>query len=183
MRHIQAANFTAVQHRSIDLIIIHDMEFPEKLTAAEDVANFFKNQPKSSKTGSSAHYCADANSMVSSVWDHDVAWAAPGANHNGLHYELAGYSKQDRKDWGDGFDLEMFEIVAEHAARKAHRYDIRPRKISAHDIKAGRSGFAGHRDVTAAYPNLGSHQDPGEHFPWSHFMHRVHHYYGLHRSS
>jgi len=183
MRHIQAANFTAVQSRSIDLIVIHDMEYLEKLTAAEDVANFFKNQPKSSKTGSSAHYCADDNSIVSCVFDHDVAWAAPGANHNGLHIELAGYSKQDRKDWGDEYDLEMFELVAELAARKAHKYDIRPRKIGAADIKAGRSGFVGHRDVTAAYPNLGSHQDPGEHFPWDHFMRRVHHFYGLHRSS
>lgn len=182
MRHIQAANFTAVARRSIDLIIIHDMEFKEVKTAAEDVANFFKNQPKGDN-GSSAHYCADENSIVSSVWDHDVAWAAPGANHNGLHYELAGYSKQNRKDWGDQYDQDMFEIVAEHAARKAHKYGIRPRKIKAADIKAGRSGFAGHADVTEAYPTLGSHTDPGPHFPWGYFMRRVHHYYGLHHSS
>lgn len=182
MRHIQAANFTAVHSRSIDLIVIHDMEYPELKTAAEDVANFFKGQKKG-PNGSSAHYCADADSMVSCVWDHDVAWAAPGTNHNGLHYELAGISKQNRKDWGDDFDQAMMEIVAEHAARKAHRYDIRPRKIGPKDIRAGRSGFAGHLDVTHAYPTLGSHTDPGEHFPWEYFMRRVHHYYGLHRSS
>jgi N-acetyl-anhydromuramyl-L-alanine amidase AmpD len=159
------------------------MEYPEKLTAAEDVGHFFANQEKGSKKGSSAHVGFDENSGCRYVSDHDVAWAAPGANHNGLHVELAGYSKQSRADWGDEYSMNMLELAAEWVARKAHRYDIRPRKIGAEDIRAGRSGICGHLNVTHAYPNLGSHTDPGENFPWGHFMHRVHHYFGLHRSS
>lgn len=182
MRFIPAAFYTPTHNRQIDVIVIHDMEYPEKLTAAEDVAKFFHDQ-KDPKKGSSAHYCADENSIVRCVQDHNVAWAAPGANSNGLHFELAGFAKQDRKDWGDEYSLAMLEIVAELVARKAHQYDIRPRKIDASDLRAGRSGVCGHLDVTEAYPKLGSHRDPGDNFIWNHFMHRMHHYFGLHRSS
>ena len=181
MRRIQAVNFTPVQRRDIDVIVMHRMEYPMKITAAEDVGHFFANQEKGSKNGSSAHVGFDENSGCRYVSDHDVAWAAPGANHNGLHVELAGYSKNN--DWGHQDSLDMLELAAEWVARKAHKYDVRPRKIGAADLRAGRSGICGHINVTHAWPNLGSHTDPGEHFPWSHFMHRVHHYYGLHRSS
>lgn len=182
MRFIQAANFTPAHNRDITLLIIHDMEYPERITAAEDVAHYFHNQPKNDN-GSSAHYCIDENSIVRSVRDHDIAWAAPGANNDGLHFELAGYSKQNRKDWGDDYSKQMLELAAELVARKAHYYHIRPRKLNGDDIRAGRSGIAGHKNVTAAFPTLGSHTDPGDNFPWGHFMHRVHHYYGLRHSS
>lgn len=184
MRRIQAVNFTPTAKRSIDVIVMHKMEYPEKITSAEDVGHYFANQKKGDPNGSSAHVGFDNNSGCRYVSDHDVAWAAPGANHNGLHVELAGYSSEARKTQEtDKYDLDMLELAAEFVARKAHQYDIRPRKIGPDDIKAGRSGICGHIDVTHAYPTLGSHTDPGENFPWSHFMHRVHHYFGLHRSS
>jgi N-acetyl-anhydromuramyl-L-alanine amidase AmpD len=166
---LQAKNYTKVDHRKIDLIVMHDMEAPEKPTTAEGVAQFFHE----GKVQASAHFCCDNNSIVQCVHDHDVAWAAPGANHNGLHYELSGYAAQGRKSWLDKYGKEMLELVAKSCARKCQKYGIPIRHISPHDIKAGKKGFVGHRDVTAAYPNMGTHSDPGQHFPWDYFLERV----------
>ena len=71
----------------IDLLVIHTMEAPEKPDTAENVAKWFAG---STAPQASAHYCIDADSIVQCVQDRDVAWHAPGANHNGLGFEHAG---------------------------------------------------------------------------------------------
>jgi len=170
MRTILAANFTAVEHRSIDLLVIHDMEYPERKTAAEDVAAFFHNQPKGSN-GTSAHYCIDEDSVVRSVRDHDIAWAAPGANSDGLHFELAGYSKQNRGDWLDEYGKHLLHNAAQIVAHKAVRYRIPvSHHLSADEVRRGHRGICGHIDITHAWPTMGTHTDPGTSFPWHYFM-------------
>ncbi len=86
VQFIQAANFTPVRSRLIDLISLHSIQAPQKGSTAESTARYFANP----STRVSAHNCFDQDSQVKCVRNNDVAWAAPGANHNGLHYELAG---------------------------------------------------------------------------------------------
>ena len=88
---VQAKNFTQGPSNAIDVLVIHTMESPEKPDTAESVAHWFAG---STAPQASAHYCIDDNSIVQCVHDADVAWHAPGANHNGLGFEHAGRAAQ-----------------------------------------------------------------------------------------
>src|SRR3982750_3889302 len=90
---VQARNFTRGRSNHIDVLVIHTMESPEKPDTAESVANWFAG---STAPQASAHYCIDANSVVQCVQDGDVAWHAPGANHNGIGFEHAGRAAQTK---------------------------------------------------------------------------------------
>ena len=78
--------------RRIDLIVVHTMEMDEKGSTAESCASWFQNPA----AGVSAHYCVDADSIVQCVKEEDVAWHAPGANHDGIGIEHAGRREADR---------------------------------------------------------------------------------------
>lgn len=176
MRFVQAANYTPVPPpRNINLLVIHDMEAPEKGETAETCAAYFHNQAKSSRTGSSAHYCIDNNSVVQCVRDHDVAWAAPGANHDGLHFEHAGYARQGRHEWADDYSTAMLKRSARLVARKCKRHNIPIRFLSPAEVKAGRSGITGHLQITESGigGTAGTHTDPGANFPWHRYIRYV----------
>lgn len=174
MQFIQARHYTrnANSSREIKLIVIHDMEAPEKPSTAEDVAKWFagSNAPQAS-----AHYCVDNNSAVQCVQDKDIAWAAPGANHDGLHFELAGYASQTRSNWLDVYDKAELDIVANLVAHRCVVYHVPMRKISPADVRAGRAGICGHLDITESGIGgaAGTHRDPGPNFPWDYFIGRV----------
>ena len=175
MKFLQAANYTPATHRDINLLVIHDMEAPEKGDTAESCAEFFHNQPHSSATGSSAHYCIDNNSIVQCVRDHDVAWAAPGANHDGLHFEHAGYARQSKHEWADDYSTEMLKRSAQLVARKATHHHIPIVFLSADDVKAGHAGITGHLQITESGIGgpAGTHTDPGTNFPWHRYIRYV----------
>src|SRR4051812_19962604 len=99
---VQARNYTRGRSNAIDVIVIHTMESPEAADTAENVAGWFAG---SSAPQASAHYCIDDNSVVQSVRDEDVAWHAPGANHNGLGFEHAGKAAQATRDWNDEYSV------------------------------------------------------------------------------
>lgn len=175
MKFFPAANYTPhVSPREIDLIVIHTMESPEAGMTAESCGSFFHNQPKG-PSGSSAHYGVDNNSIVKYVHDHDVAWAAPGANLDGLHIEHAGRAAQSAEDWGDEYSTDMLINSARLVARKAKRYHVPIRFLSAAEVKAGHSGITGHVQVTESGVGglSGTHTDPGPNFPWRRYIRYV----------
>lgn len=155
--------------RKVRLIVMHDMEAPEKATTAEAVARYFKR----GEAKASAHLCIDSDSIVQCVKDNDVAFAAPGVNRDGIHLEMAGYSKQTEADWLDTYGLLMLENAADAAAQYSLKYDVPPVHLTNGELKAGNKGFIGHYQASAIYkPNAG-HDDPGKGFPWNFFMGRV----------
>lgn len=173
MRFIQARNYTRVPRRNIDVIVIHTMEAPEKGETAEAIARYFANQrphnPAKGVHGSSAHYNIDANSIVRSVQDNDVAWAAPGNNHNGIQLEHAGYARQSAADWNDAYSREMLKRSAALTARLCNRYGIPVRWLSAADLKRGRRGITSHANVSEAHKKS-NHWDPGKGFPVERYL-------------
>lgn len=178
MNFVQARNYTATSGRSIDLLVIHDMEAPEGATTAESVANYFKNQAHG-PSGSSAHYNIDSNSVVQCVRDRDVAWAAPGANHDGLQFEHAGYARQTQKEWLDTYGQKMlFGKSAPLFSQKAHEFKIPPVFLRAPDLVAQRRGITTHWEITRAFSNGRGHTDPGGGFPIQQFMLAVQKAYG-----
>lgn len=168
MKFIKARHFRATGTRKIDLIVLHTVEAPEKDTNAEAVANYFATTDRTV----SAHYCVDNNSEVQCVKEGDVAFAAPGANHNGVQIEMAGYAGQGREGWADDYSTQMLERAAKLAADVAKRYDIPTVFIDAAGLKAGKRGFTTHAEVSKAF-RKSTHTDPGPDFPAKSFMARV----------
>ncbi len=162
---LQAKHFTPTDGRAIDLIVIHTMEAPEKGNTAENVAEFFRHPEKPV----SAHYCIDNNSVVQCVRDKDVAFAAPGANRNGLQFEHAGFSRQNTTDWHDAFSVAMLALSAALAAEKAAQFNIPIQWLSPEDLLQRKRGFTSHNNVTIAFKKS-THTDPGPSFPHEEYL-------------
>lgn len=167
---VQARHFTAGRTSPIKFLVIHDMEYPEHLDTAEKVAAWFAG---SSAPRASTHYNIDADSIVQSVHDRDTAWCAPGCNNTGLHFEHAGYARQSRSEWLDDYGTKMLHLSAALVAEKGREHGVPLIKRDYLDIRAGRPGIVGHADVTKAFPNIGTHTDPGSSFPWDYYLNLV----------
>ncbi|MBO3748418.1 N-acetylmuramoyl-L-alanine amidase [Streptosporangiaceae bacterium NEAU-GS5] len=160
--------FTPGRRTPIRVIVIHDMEAPGKSTTAEAVARYFAFTDNKV----SAHVCVDDDSAVHCVADHDTAWAAPGANGDGLQLEIAGHARRTREEWLNGLSRAALVRAAEVVAQWCHAYAIPVMHLSVDQLKSGARGIVGHADVSAAY-RRGDHTDPGGHFPWEEFLEMV----------
>jgi hypothetical protein len=168
---VAAKNFTPTNRTTIDVIVIHDMEYPERPNSAEWCADFFAGKGGLSAPMASAHYCVDSNSAVQCVRDEDIAWHAPGANHNGIGIEHAGYAAQSRSEWLDAYSLAEIRLSSQLVRRLCARWDIPMERLNARDLQDQRRGICGHNDVTLAFPGPGrTHWDPGKAFPWDTYL-------------
>lgn len=162
--------------RVIDLVVLHTAEVAETLTSAEAVAGFFANPgnyPSGKPRQVSAHYCVDADSIVQCVADHDVAFAAPGANGNGIQIELSGFARQTSVDWGDAFSTATLARAAGLVARILRENGIRCEYVDRVALKRGGArGITTHDDVSKAFKQS-THTDPGKGFPMTAFVEAV----------
>ena len=145
------------------LIVIHATVSREVGTGAEAVAQYFARGERKA----SAHRTADNNSTVISVADEDTAFAAAGANQDGLHLELVGMPDQSAVQWLDPYSqAELFQagLTVREWARD---YDIPLRWLSVAEVADKRTkGLCTHHDVSRAFPAVSTgHWDPGPHFP------------------
>ena len=155
--------------RRVRLIVIHSMEAPEQDNTAENVARFFA-QPT---TKASAHLCIDNNSIVQCVLDNDIAAAAPGANQDGIHLELAGFAKQTEAEWLDAYGVLLLNNAAEAAGQYSLKYDIPVRRLTNDELRdPTMKGIVSHSQVTEVFKKS-THTDPGKGFPWEFFLQRV----------
>jgi N-acetyl-anhydromuramyl-L-alanine amidase AmpD len=162
---IQARDFGVKRTNPVRLIVIHDMEFPERITAAEDVAKYFQHPDKPS----SCHVCIDSDSVVQCVKDSYVAFGAPGANNDGIQLELAGYGSQTPGQWRDKYSIALIAIAADVAAQYALKYSVPLIHLSDAELQAGKSGLIGHDQASRVYKKS-DHTDPGPNFPWPRFI-------------
>lgn len=169
---VQARHFTPHRQCPIDLIVIHTMEAVEKPTTAMAVAMWFggPNAPQAS-----AHYCIDNVRVVQGVRDDDVAWHAPGVNHNSIGIEHAGYARQSAAEWADNFSKVMLERSAKLVATLCKRYGIPAEYIDRAGLLAGRRGITTHNEVSCAF-RKSTHTDPGAHFPMESYIELVRQY-------
>lgn len=151
--------------RPVRVVVIHDMEAPETSQTAENVAKYFAT----TDTQASAHICVDNNSIVQCVKDNDVAWAAPGANADGIQIEMAGYGNQTREQWLDFYGIGLLALVSDATAQYCLKYDLPVRHLTNAELQAGLKGIVGHYQVSAVYKQS-SHTDPGLNFPWDDYF-------------
>lgn len=155
-------------------VVIHTMEAPEKSTTAESVARYFQTITRPAST----HVNVDNDSIVQSVPAGRVAFAAPGANHDGFQIEIAGYARQSRAEWLDPYSDKVLGWTALATAEviafsRLFKVDIPVRHLTVAQEKDGESlGIAGHWDVTQAF-RKSTHTDPGKEFPWDVFLGKV----------
>lgn len=173
-RFIQARNYSPSNraYKDIRLIVLHSEESPETATSAIDVAEFFHNQIPSPYTGSSAHVTVDSTTIVQCVMDKDTAWAAPGANEDGLHIEQAGYAAQNRPDWLDPYSKGVIHLAAKQAAYWINQGASAPKLLTVSQVADRQTrGVCTHAMVTsAALDPSGTHTDPGPNYPLDVFM-------------
>lgn len=162
---VPSPHVTRTGGRRIDLIVVHTMEGDENGDAAERCALWFQD-PRSRL---SAHYCVDADSIVQCAHDEDIAWHAPGANHDGLGIELAGRARQSRREWSDGYSNAVLRRGASLTGALCRRYRIPPIWLWPSDLRAGRRGIAPHVAVSEAF-GQSTHRDPGLGFPSERFL-------------
>jgi hypothetical protein len=165
MLFIQARWYTALAtQRNKRKIVVHSMETPNKPDTAQGVGEFFSRLPSTNKA--SAHVGCDLGERVGYVSDKDIAYGAPGANHDGLHLEMAGYAHYNRGDWTQPQMMLMAQQAALQVREWADAYGIPLRFLSAADMRANPniSGVTTHYEVSQAF-RQSDHWDPGQGFP------------------
>jgi N-acetyl-anhydromuramyl-L-alanine amidase AmpD len=166
VRFLQAAHYHKGRIRPVRVIVVHAMQMPERPGTAEACAQMFHTTDRDA----SAHVCVDADSEVRCVQDEDTAWAAPGANADGLQIEHAGFSEQSRADWSDPYSSAMLRRSVVVTAAWCKRFGIPARQLSNAQLADGRSkGFVSHHQVSQVF-RKSSHWDPGPGFPWRSYL-------------
>ena len=163
--------------RKIQYIVMHDMEAPEGVHTAENVAEYFHTMTDGRQA--SAHFCVDEDSIVQCVQCKDVAWHAPGCNSNGIGIELAGYSRFSRKDWLNPQNLATLENAARLIAWVLHpkfhidlKWVLEPADLVKHNGDPSFTGITTHATVSKAF-HKSDHMDPGDGFPYNEFMEMI----------
>ena len=164
---VKARHSKAVPERKIRLLVVHTCEILEKGDTAELIAAFFSKGSKQV----SAHYCVDADSVVQCVKDHDVAYAAPGGNHDGLQFELAGFAAQNSLQWADAYSNKMLDRLAVLLRAKAAEHNIPLVYLNDAGVRAGKSGITTHAVISRVYKKS-NHTDPGPWFPMGELIRR-----------
>lgn len=159
VKFVKARHFTDTGSagRRVDLIVEHLMVTAETSDKAEWCADYFASP---SAPQASAHYCRDDNSIVQGVRDEDVAWAAPGANSDGIQIENAG-TLQSAVQWDDAYSKAL--LSGELEARLVTKHGIPVIWRDAADLRNGKRGITDHWEVTKAF-GLSTHTDCGQGF-------------------
>jgi hypothetical protein len=103
------------------------------------------------------------------VFDKDVAFHAPGASHDGIGIEQAGYARQTREEWLDADSRLVLAQSSRVAALCCAAYDIPPLWLSDTELRGGSKGIVHHLQVSRVY-RRSDHWDCGYHFPVDYFM-------------
>ena len=173
MPYIEARNYTRIARPKVDLVVLHSTENPVKSGTAMAVAQWFAG---SRAPQASAHYVVGPEAVIRCVPEEAVAWAAPGANHNGIQIEMVGQAA--KTDWAqkglgqtDGYDV--LERAAELTRSICDRWSIPLERVDAANLKQGKRGITTHAAVTEAF-RRSTHIDPGcqgdSRWPWELFL-------------
>lgn len=169
---VPAVHYTKGARKTVRLGVIHTMEAAEKPSTAEAVAGWFGGKAGKPPQASS-HVCIDNDSIVECVKFSDVAWAAPGANHDGYQAEHAGFARQSAEDWADEYSMAMLALSARFMKRKLVTDPAILLPIQFVDVEgvAGgvKRGFTGHAQISKAF-GQSTHTDPGSSFPWDAYL-------------
>lgn len=148
------------------VIFIHATVTEEKVGGARLVAGWFARPGFNAST----QYVVDDREVVQCVPEKAYAWAAgTTANERGIHIEFVAMPQQTRGQWADTYSTDELRLGARLVAELAVKYGIPLQKLTAEQLRADKSGIAGHSDARDAWHET-THWDPGDGFPWDRFL-------------
>lgn len=151
------------------LLVIHTSEGSEGPNSAENLCGYISSPGDKVGTngmyGSSYHYLTDTDRVLPAVPSTLVAYAAAGANHDGIHICIPGKAGQTRAAWLDTVSRDYIRRCAEVMVDESEASGIPLVRLGVADIQAAKWGYCGHYDISRAY-HLSDHTDPGPFFPW-----------------
>lgn len=169
MKTVLSPNRHKGRIKPIRLVVLHSTESLEVSDGAENVAAYLARP----STRASAHVITDNDSSVRGVPDADTAWAAPGANADGLQLEMVGKAGQTSAQWDDAYSRAVLERSAQQVAEWCRTHGIPARALTVAQVRDGKTeGICTHDDVSKAF-GRSSHWDPGPSFPKAVFVARV----------
>lgn len=169
IRFVQARNYHPGRQRPIRAVVLHTAEIAEVGTAAENLAAWASGP---SAPMASWHYCVDNDTAIQCVRDEDTAFAAPGANADGLQIEMSGRASQGAAGWADAYSQAVLQRTARLVANLCRRHGLPVVALDAAALQRGEAGITTHAAVTAAY-RQSTHTDPGKDFPMAAFLELV----------
>ena len=166
---IRAAGYRPTRRGKVRLVVLHTAECAETAKSAEAVAGYFASLKD---RAASAHFCVDSDSIVQCVPLSGTAWAAPGANDDGVQIELAGYAGQGAAGWADAYSVAMLDRAATLVAQLCERYSLPVAYVDEAGLLTGLAGVTTHAAVSRAWKRS-THTDPGPTFPLVAFLDSV----------
>jgi hypothetical protein len=189
---IRARHYAVAGRKRVDLIVLHSAEVGESLDSAEAIARGFARRrflrtcpackadnggaascPKcgapSKENKSSAHFSVDADSVVQSVRETDIANHAPGVNPISIGIEMAGRARQTAAEWDDEYSRSVIARTAKLTAEKCKRWDIPIVFVPSDALLRFVRGITVHAAVSEAFKRS-NHYDPGPNFPLQRFL-------------
>jgi hypothetical protein len=164
MIRVPSPSYSPGRVRPARVVVLHTAQCPCQSGMALGVMKYLSNPT----VRASAHYCTDPTTTVAGVEERDTAWAAPGANADGIQIEQAGYAQFGRAgqpSWSDPLPRQMLvEQTVPLVADICRRFAFPAKVLEPADLLAGQRGITDHSRVTAAY-GQGDHWDCGENFP------------------
>jgi N-acetyl-anhydromuramyl-L-alanine amidase AmpD len=158
---IGARRYHPGRSAAVRLVVLHTTEGDLRTGAARAVASWFAG-PQSPEA--SAHYVVDAGEVVQGVHEQDTAWAAPGANNDGIQVEMVGRAGWTAARWGESDARAMVERAGALVGEICRRHGLPVEMLTTEDVLAGRSGVTTHAAVSRAFKRS-THWDPGPGFP------------------
>jgi hypothetical protein len=161
----------AVKSGGNRLFVLHTSEqTSESDKSAEALAKYMESpgdRPNGSGGvyGSSYHYVVDTDQIIPCVKETVVAYAAAGANHDGIHICFPGRAGQTRTQWLDTVSRAMIRQCAELLVDRAPHTGIPLRDLYDSEVRAGMSGVVDHGCISRVYKKS-THTDVGPAFPW-----------------
>lgn len=163
-------NYSPHRRLTTRAIVLHCTDGCEGTNAAEDCAHMFAGKLANQR---SCHYAVDADSIVRSVPDLQVAWhCAHAGNAIGVGVEICGRASQTRAQWLDETSYRTLCLAARLVADLCTAFALPPRFVDAAGLRVGEPGITTHAEVSKAWQQT-HHTDPGPGFPLVDFVSAV----------
>jgi hypothetical protein len=158
---IPSPNYRPGRIKPVRLVVLHTAETQCEPGRAVGIANYLARPD----VQASAHYCVDPEATVQGVQEEDTAWAAPGANADGIQIEQAAYARFDADGWADVNPQQMMTgQLVPLVAGICTRWDIPAVALDTAGVLSGAAGITTHVAVSEAY-GLSDHWDCGPDYP------------------